>query len=520
MRKRLILTRPGFIAILLLACLFLALNPCLSASGKSPADQFMVSIPSLAVKDAPRLVLQIIDGEMYKWIEYPGDDARQSAVLMLEPEQKMLDNIEKHQLFSASNAWKNDLILTGLPVSQPNLNALTDNRTAVDHGLSSSYPYYNIGLLAVDFSSEYIRGTAFLISPYAALTNAHNLYSTRMGGRHIRARFSPGQYETIWPESYRPFSTKDAARTEINQSFQLYESSDDRENLIRHDYAALFFNEPFTGIKTFMPLQFNLMPDKVSVIGYPGFIRGSPSQGQWLAEGTALFQNENCLFYDAFTSGGSSGSPVIVYNQAAGSYRVVAIHSFTYENQQVSGGPHLNNINIDQIESWLRWTPVEPAEAVIGITLDKTHLVLEIGAIEMLIARVSPPELSGVELLWASSNGAVATVSANGLVTAHGSGQATISVKTADGLAAAYCTVTVGRDAGSAIPVTPTFLGDLTGDGRINIEDVILAQQHVLQLRLLSESLLITADVNRDGLIDVRDVSLLMRHALGLISSF
>jgi V8-like Glu-specific endopeptidase len=525
-------TKPDF-KQLMKSVLFLAICAALLLSLSLPAaaeDQPRHPEPALEKpafnSNTPRLVLQIIDGKLHKWIEYKNDrSSSQLSVLLLEPEQKTLNALEISGLFEASGKWEEQqrLHLSGLAANQVSLNNLVDNRSALDQSLSISYPYYTIGMLTVEYKTQFIRGTGFLISPYTVLTNAHNLYTTTLGGWHKSARFSPGQYETIWPETRQPFSTQQPVKTEVNQTFLRYESHNDRENLIRHDYGALFFSQPFEGITTFMPLQFNEIPTAVSVVGYPGFVRGSPSQGQWLAQGTVLFQDENCLFYDALTSGGSSGSPVFTYSASSGTYRVVAIHSFAYENKLVSGGPHLNSLNLAQIEGWLRWTPDgsgSQTSASVSLTLDKNSLTLDVGAIEMLLVNITPAELSTTPLTWSSSDNTVATVNTSGLVTAIRSGQTVITVRTADGAAAATCAVTVRSATGENIPVNSGIKGDLNGDQLVNIQDVALAQRHVLGLQLLPASLFDLADVNLDGRVDVRDVNLIMRYALGLINNF
>jgi V8-like Glu-specific endopeptidase len=512
--------------LVLTICAALLLSLPLPAAAGSQTPDPGPAFESPTLDRSPRLVLQIIDGKLHKWVEYERNhDSRQLSVLLLEPEQKTLNALEIKGLFEASGKWEEQqrLHLNGLTANQVSLNNLIDNRSALDQSLSISYPYYTIGMLTVEYGTQFIRGTGFLISPYTVLTNAHNLYNTALGGWHNGARFSPGQYETIWPENRQPFSTQEPAKAEVNQTFLRYESYNDRENLIRYDYGALFFNRPFEGISTYMPLQFNQIPTSVSVVGYPGFVRNSPSQGQWLAQGTVLFQNENCLFYDALTSGGSSGSPVFTYSPTSGTYRVVAIHSFAYENKLVSGGPHLNSHNLAQIEGWLRWTPDgsdSQTSASVSLALDKNSLTLDVGAIEVLLVSIIPAEFSTTPLTWSSGDNTVATVNASGLVTAIRSGQTVITVRTADGTAADTCAVTVRRTTGESLPVNSGIKGDLNGDRLVNIQDVALTQRHVLGLQLLPANLFDLADVTLDGLVDVRDVNLIMRYSIGLISNF
>ena len=476
---------------------------------------------SLEEKQEYHLIMQIIDGKLYKWLELDADDNNSLNICLLEPENRILNRAETEALLHASQKWQNRFTLNSHSGQTVQLDNQVDNRIAIENSISLTYPYNTIGVLLIDFGSDFIRGSGFLVSPYTVLTNAHNLYSSNMGGWHQNARFSPGQCETTWPESFRPFSSLQAVKAEVNQTFLRYESYDDRENLIRYDYAALFFEQPFEGLNTYMPLQFDYIPSEVSVVGYPGYVRSKPSQGQWLAEGKILSHDSHCLFYDALTSGGSSGSPVFEYNNAAGTYRVVAIHSFAYENQQISGGPHLNSLNAKQIESWLRWTPESTGnQSELMISLDKTALTLEIGAIEALIASVTPAEYSTAQLTWSSSNSTVATVDSVGLVTAINRGKAIITVKTGDEKATATCIVNVTSQSGQIERTGSEIKGDLNGDQIINIQDVIIAYQHVLELRQLPVNLIFQADVNSDSLVDVRDVSLIMQRALGLISSF
>ena len=92
--------------------------------------------------------------------------------------------------------------------------------------------------------------------------------------------------------------------------------------------------------------------------------------------------------------------------------------------------------------------PVRPVYAgevvpVTGVSLHKTAFMLSIGRYEQLEATVSPSNASDKRVTWSSSDASVATVSAEGLVTAVGAGTAEISVKTADGSYTANCTVSV-----------------------------------------------------------------------------
>lgn len=77
-----------------------------------------------------------------------------------------------------------------------------------------------------------------------------------------------------------------------------------------------------------------------------------------------------------------------------------------------------------------------------SVTLSKTALTLEAGKTGKLSATVLPTTATHKSVTWSSNNEAVATVSANGTVTAHRAGTAVITARTANGKSAS-CTVTV-----------------------------------------------------------------------------
>lgn len=78
-----------------------------------------------------------------------------------------------------------------------------------------------------------------------------------------------------------------------------------------------------------------------------------------------------------------------------------------------------------------------------GVSLGKTSLTLVTGQTTALTATVSPSNAANKNVIWSSSNTAVATVDANGKVTAKSAGNATITVKTVSGAKTATCVVTV-----------------------------------------------------------------------------
>lgn len=84
----------------------------------------------------------------------------------------------------------------------------------------------------------------------------------------------------------------------------------------------------------------------------------------------------------------------------------------------------------------LSYDPVE------RVSLNQTQAQIKIGKRVRLTATVLP-DTARQDVIWSSSNEAVATVNAQGVVSAHAAGEAVITVTTSDGAKTATCTVTV-----------------------------------------------------------------------------
>lgn len=91
-------------------------------------------------------------------------------------------------------------------------------------------------------------------------------------------------------------------------------------------------------------------------------------------------------------------------------------------------------------------TVEKPVVLVTSVTLSQTAATLTEGDTFQLEATVSPEDATDSSLTWSSSNPSVATVDANGLVTAVAEGQATITAKTNDASGvSATCVITVEK---------------------------------------------------------------------------
>ena len=96
---------------------------------------------------------------------------------------------------------------------------------------------------------------------------------------------------------------------------------------------------------------------------------------------------------------------------------------------------------------------------VTGVTLNSNSITMKPGDTYSLITTLSPSSVTYPAVTYSSSNPAVATVSATGVITAKTLGTARITVTTLDGNFTAYCDVNI----------TLTTLNDLNSENRLTI---------------------------------------------------
>jgi len=139
-----------------------------------------------------------------------------------------------------------------------------------------------------------------------------------------------------------------------------------------------------------------------------------------------------------------------------------------------------------------------------SITLRPTEAVLGVGD-RLTLAATVHPETNSVAS-WTSSTPGVATVDANGVVTAVSAGTATVTATTADGEEATSEILVLGGGAGE-LP------GDVNGDGVVDFLDLLVLIYYLDNNGNISPDVTFVrenADLNGDGVIDDRDLEILM----------
>ena len=76
-------------------------------------------------------------------------------------------------------------------------------------------------------------------------------------------------------------------------------------------------------------------------------------------------------------------------------------------------------------------------------------------------------------------------------------------------------TVTYARDGQTLQTLTTVVTGDLSGDGRVTITDMVRLQAHLLGKNTLTGAALQAADLNGDGQVTITDMIRLQAYLLG-----
>ena len=372
----------------------------------------LVAIEDLAVSDCPkgiersphaRVVIQYIENTLYEWKEYEiagADGKRRCCIVMIRPEPGPLSTGEAQVLLSASRMWVESFPdpadRVTLPASDPSLDRLpvrpsrrpppprrkpvgepdglavegilqddiaqagvtiedvigTDDRVRIT--ATTDYQYNTICFTAFSFGGLRYRGTAFLVSPYVAITAAHNVWDHDLFDWATDFVVAPGQRQFVANgEVDRPYGTRTAVDMRMDPAYVIPSGK------FEFDYGAVMFSTPFASISTFMPLVFNNEPTDVFTAGYPPEVQGeTSSHAMWESEGAVLGvggAEDRLLYIEADVSPGNSGGPIWYKSAPEAPPRVVGVLNFG--DIEENGGVRFVSQNQTRINEWMAWTP-------------------------------------------------------------------------------------------------------------------------------------------------------------------
>ena len=232
-----------------------------------------------------------------------------------------------------------------------------EERIALHCDTARSYPFNAIGKLQWPGNqpNTITSGTAFLVSPHAALTSGHCVFN-RGAGNYITATqtLSMG----VCRNGNGTMNAQLGSRTVYRQRTNSKWTDLNYSNTRAVDYGAVQFICPFMEVTTFLPLCFGYESDWAQMVGYPGQNLPSTIQrhDQTLAYGATYHIHPRWTRYDAKSTGGASGSPAWDYSDVNSLIRVFAVNSYHHTNCD-GGGPRLGSWNESLIRNWMKWEP-------------------------------------------------------------------------------------------------------------------------------------------------------------------
>lgn len=325
-----------------------------------------------------RVVSQIIENTYYLWEEYDitTDTDEYMCILMKKPNPGTLSAQEAQVLLTGSMLWrasianpenrlKHDLNESYLEqedgeLSRPEAVIETDDRTRITD--TRTFPWNTHCYLEFEFTADpytYI-GTGCLVTPYMVLTCAHNIYDHDSESYLEKMTVIPGLRQDYKNGPLtEPYESKDIVEFRIAPDYV-------NEDSVVYEYGAVFLDEPFADINTYMPVEFSSslsIGDTVYIAGYPGVVKVGTNEEDtnasalWDASGPITDINPEVIRYTTDTSEGDSGAPIRNKNSSIDPYRIIGIHSRSNSAGTINSGARLGAHNQALISEWMEQTP-------------------------------------------------------------------------------------------------------------------------------------------------------------------
>ncbi|MFC1764639.1 trypsin-like serine peptidase [Planctomycetota bacterium] len=334
--------------------------------------------------EAARVVSQVIENSYYLWEEYVMMTGSDTCMFlkMLEPYPVPLTAAEAQVLLTGSMLWRESSShvnentthdMDTLPTTAYGRDRLKlesvfglDNRTRITN--TTSFPWNTHCYLDVTFPPDkvekpYGRGTGCLVTPYMILTCAHNIYDFENATYLESMTVIPGLRQDKKDDDLKfPYDPQDIVDYRVAPEYKYSDSP-------RYEYGAVFIGTPFSGIHTYMPLEFSsslAKNDTVYIAGYPRKVKlgtwyaEDNSYALWDASGPLSEISPEVLEYTADTSGGDSGAPIRNRTSSFDPFRIIGIHSRGIEGTFDNRGTRLAGHNQTLISEWMQWTPTTP----------------------------------------------------------------------------------------------------------------------------------------------------------------
>lgn len=142
---------------------------------------------------------------------------------------------------------------------QPSVVIGEDERVRVSLSDIQTCPWNTVGFIAATFPDNTTwRGTGFLVEAHTILTAAHVVYNEDRGGYAESVLFVPAQFQFEEGEFplIAPYGLRHAVEVRVNQQYIDVWQAGYTWDMLEHDYAGVFIDQPFTDITDYITKTF------------------------------------------------------------------------------------------------------------------------------------------------------------------------------------------------------------------------------------------------------------------------
>lgn len=210
---------------------------------------------------------------------------------------------EGEDYIDADTVWNNLM---------PQAASVPDNRTRVYS--TNTSPYNRIGLVVAWYDNnengkwdagEISKGSGSLQGPDVVLTAGHVIM--RDGVWSHRVYYYPAKNGTGSDSTGEPYGQATSIACYVSSNWAVVGGNSD------YDYGVVVINRnigALTGYNGKAWTSGSLLGKDVTLTGYPGDKTGSLSETMWKMSGTIKLETTHKIYYDIYTVGCNSGSPV------------------------------------------------------------------------------------------------------------------------------------------------------------------------------------------------------------------
>ena len=150
-----------------------------------------------------------------------------------------------------------------------------------------------------------------------------------------------------------------------------------------------------------------------------------------------------------------------------------------------------------------------------GIDLkNKVTIAKKIGSYQLVCKQTTADGSEAADTLkWSVDKPEIATINNDGKLSIKDMGTVVVTVRNANGTATNSITIVINE---TGISDDIGMLGDVNGDGKVNVTDVSKVAAHVKGIKKLDANFAAAADVNLDGKVNVTDVSKIAAQVKGI----